>query len=207
MYVWYANAYILLLTLHNLGDNRMSVSEIHPGGIKKYVALYPLDIVKERELYKQIVLNIISTFAPIAADKAGLTLEDMTATLVRPTDLGLSSPQWAFSLSNTGTTANTILDNFNIARNQYLVLFGLFDSTPSMLADEIKIKLNTMPIYDVNLDILSALPSTARFGTFEETIPVGPNTNLTIELYGHGTGEEYLGLAGILFTNKGTIIA
>ena len=207
MYVWYANAYILLPTLTNLGDRRMSISAVHPGGIKKYSTLFPLDIVKERELYKQMVLNIISTFAPVAADKAGLTLEDMTATLARPTDLGLSSPQWVFSLSNTGTTANTILNNFNIARNQYLVLFGLFDSTPSMLADEIKIYINTMPVFDANLDILSALPSTARFGTFEETIPVGPNVNLTVELYGHGTGDEYLGLAGVLFTNKGTIIA
>jgi hypothetical protein len=177
--------------------------------IKGYSWIYPFDIVKDKYNYQLMISKAIVTYATFASETTGIPLENLTVIPLRPYDVNLTTVNWQVSLSNTGSSSPNLMlgsSGFSVPNNEFLVLLGMFDSTPDMLVDELYIVRGQAKLYDVQLDMLQPLPSSARFALFNKAFYFKPNDTFNIGLIAHSTGTEYLGLLGLLFTQNGQVI-
>jgi len=176
-------------------------------GIGAVSAILPFDIVTYKDALKNLYMTLIATYAPYMSDVLGIPLTTLTATPLRPQDVGMNTTQWAFTISSTGPSNPNTLLSYTVPNQYGLVFAGIADSTPSMLLDEIKLlKAGTTPIYDANLDFIQALPATARFAVFNRAFYFTQNETFTWLGYAHATGTEYLAFIGVTFTRSANII-
>lgn len=149
--------------------------------------------------YKRMVENLKKK----TMKELNLPSKDIIVRSLRPTDLGLSTPQWTFNISSG--VWNTMV-NTTVADNRFMGINGIvYLETTSQNISEIKItRMGKVTKY---WNIEGAILQENPYLFIDKPVTADQNTNITIEGYGIGTNAtEKMGFLGAVVEKRGLLI-
>jgi len=125
--------------------------------------------------------------------------------MLRPEDLGLSTPVWTFNISSANAW-NTIIDNAQIADSRFVGIYGLLlGESGTSVVTQLKVTrmgevVRYWQIQDVNF-----LESPVIY--FDDPITIDQNTTIKIEAYADATDSEWRAtFLGVVAEKRGLLV-
>lgn len=160
---------------------------------------FPIELVKDEFAVKARSL-ISDMMAPDGAATKLINATDLVARVLKPSDLGLSTANWEFNLTNTTQTiVNQELDDKTM-----IVLFGVFNLDTNPIITELKIGTAAGPIEDVQLEFAYMWDNPAL--VFDKPLVFSPKTTIKIDAVATATGTQKLGFIGVVIEPAGRTI-
>jgi len=155
---------------------------------------------KALDAYNAMVAERIAT----AMKEGNLARDDLTVRMLRPEDLGLSNPEFTFSI--TAAQWNTSQISTTVSNNRWIGINGIIleeTATPSA-GTQLKFKLAGRDARYWQIQGINTTQNSTLF--FQDPLTVDANTNITMDIYGKTTDTDYrLVLLGVVVEKKGIL--
>jgi len=140
-----------------------------------------------------------------ASRELNLPRSELTVRELRPEDLGLSNPEWTFSI--TGSQWNTLVNSNTIADNRFVGIYGVrYAQTGGQSVSQLKVTRAGKTVRYYHIQGVSYLENQTAY--FDDPVSVDQNTTVTIEGYGTATASaEKLVLLGLVVEKKGLLVS
>lgn len=160
---------------------------------------FPLELVKD-EFAPKARSFIEDLVSPNGAATKLINSVNLVVRVLKPSDVGLSTPDWEFNLTSTEQTiVNTELDDKTM-----IVLFGVFNNDTDPKIRELKIGTPAGPIEDVQLDFMYTWANPAL--VFDEPLVFTPKSTIKIDAIASATGTHKMGFIGVVIEPAGRTI-
>lgn len=122
----------------------------------------------------------------VASDQLKLGKPGLIDRVLRPEDLGLSTPEWTFNIANSAAW-NTMVDNAVVADNRFIGINGImYPKSTDQSVSQIKITSMGKTLKYWQVQGVNYTENLTKY--FDDPLIVMQNTPIKIEGYGVSTG-------------------
>ncbi|MCD6493900.1 MAG: hypothetical protein J7K36_08950 [Archaeoglobaceae archaeon] len=140
-----------------------------------------------------------------AMEELKLGPEEIVTRMLRPEDLGLSTPVWTFNISSSDAW-NTIIDNATISDNRFVGIYGVLLGESGVSAvTQLKVTRAGEDVRYWQIQDINFLESPQIY--FDDPVTVDQNTTITIKAYATATDSDWrCSFLGVVAEKKGLLV-
>lgn len=145
---------------------------------------------------------MLSKLREKAMTELKLNYDQVVTRMLRPEDLGLSTPVWTFSVSSGW---NTIIDH-TIGDNRFVGIYGiLLGESGTSVVTQLKVSRAGEDVRYWQIQDVNFLESPQIY--FDDPVTIDQNTVLTIRAYATGTDTDWrCSFLGVVAEKKGLLV-